>query len=163
MTDTEEPTHASLSGLWQYLAAAVRQVRPHWKEMSVVVLASVPQVALETAQPMMLMVLIDAIVARDEARVWLAVLGLVALIPIYITGMSFEFSIVRPHGERFEQRGGQTTRVISDMVIREVSIVTFPVYAETDVAVARRSLQAFAAQRQGRSIAWLQKRAAIGQ
>ena len=82
----EEPTHASLSGLWHFLAAAIRQVRPYWKEMSVVVMASIPQVALETAQPMLLMVLINAIVAHDNARVWAAVLGLVGLIPIYITG-----------------------------------------------------------------------------
>ena len=49
-------------------------------------MASIPQVALETAQPMLLMVLINAIVAHDNARVWAAVLGLVGLIPIYITG-----------------------------------------------------------------------------
>jgi ATP-binding cassette subfamily B protein len=85
-----------LSGLWQYLAAAIRQVRPHWKEMSVVVIASVPQVALETAQPMLLMVLIDAIVAHDTTRVWTAVAGLVALIPIYITGnFLFEYMASR--------------------------------------------------------------------
>jgi len=92
----EEPTHASLSGLWHFLGAALRQVRPHWKEMSVVVMASIPQVALETAQPMLLMVLINAIVAHDDARVWAAVLGLVGLIPIYITGnFLFEYMASR--------------------------------------------------------------------
>ena len=98
MTDIgqDEPTHASLSGLWQFLAAALRQVRPYWKEMSVVVIASFPQVALETAQPMLLMVLIDAIVANDTARVWTAVLGLIALIPIYIIGnFLFEYMASR--------------------------------------------------------------------
>ena len=44
--------------------------RPYWKEMSVVEMASIPQVALETAQPMLLMVLINAIVEHDTARVW---------------------------------------------------------------------------------------------
>ena len=92
----EEPTHASLSGLGHFLAAAVRQVRPYWKEMSVVVMASIPQVALETAQPMLLMVLINAIVAHDTARVWTAVAGLVGLIPIYIAGnFLFEYMASR--------------------------------------------------------------------
>ena len=64
--------------------------------MSVVVIASVPQVALETAQPMLLMVLINAIVAHDTTRVWYAVLGLVGLIPIYITGnFMFEYMASR--------------------------------------------------------------------
>ena len=92
----DEPTHASLSGLWHFLATAIRQVRPYWKEMAVVVMASIPQVALETAQPMLLMVLINAIVAHDTARVWMAVAGLVGLIPIYITGnFLFEYMASR--------------------------------------------------------------------
>lgn len=92
----DEPAHASLAGLSRFLEIAVRQVRPYWKEMTVVVLASIPQVALETVQPMLLMVLINAIVARDTARVWATVLGLVALIPIYITGnFLFEYMASR--------------------------------------------------------------------
>jgi len=82
----DEPTHASVAGLSRFLAMAVRQVRPYWKEMTVVVLASVPQVALETVQPILLMVLINAIVAQNTPRAWTTVLGLVGLIPIYITG-----------------------------------------------------------------------------
>ena len=61
-------------------------MRPYWREMTLVCLASVPQVALETVQPMLLMVLIDAIVAQNTSRILLAVLGLVGLIPIYIAG-----------------------------------------------------------------------------
>ena len=34
-------------------------------------------------------------------------------------------------------------RVLSDLRIHEVSICTFPAYAQTDVAVAQRSLAAF--------------------
>lgn len=82
----EEPVDASRLGLWRFLSAAARHLRPHWRETSVVVVASVPQVALETAQPMLLMVLIDAIVGRDVALVWGAALGLVGLIPIYVAG-----------------------------------------------------------------------------
>ena len=64
--------------------------------MTVVVLASVPQVALETVQPMLLMVLINAIVAQNTPRVWTTVLGLVGLIPIYITGnFLFEYMASR--------------------------------------------------------------------
>jgi len=64
--------------------------------MALVVVASIPQVALETVQPMVLMVLIDAIVAHDTARVELAVAGLMALIPIYIAGnFLFEYLAAR--------------------------------------------------------------------
>jgi uncharacterized protein len=60
-----------------------------------------------------------------------------------VSGMSFRFSVVRPHGERFETRSGTPTRIISDMRVHEVSVVTFPAYEATDVTVAQRSLQAF--------------------
>lgn len=75
-----------------------------------------------------------------------------------VSGMSFTFQVVRPHGERFERRDGQTTRILSDMVIPEISIVTFPAYSATDVSVARRSF--LAALPQGQSIAWLRMWAA---
>jgi ATP-binding cassette subfamily B protein len=82
----DEPADASLLGLPRFFAAAARQVRPYWKAMTLVVVASVPQVALETVQPMLLMVLIDAIVGRNIPRVWLAVMGLIGLIPVYVAG-----------------------------------------------------------------------------
>jgi HK97 family phage prohead protease len=74
-----------------------------------------------------------------------------------VTGMSFAFQVIRPGGERFERRDGQPVRIISDMAIQEVSIVTFPAYVATDAQVAQRALQAFERQRNGRSIAWLRK------
>jgi HK97 family phage prohead protease len=58
-----------------------------------------------------------------------------------VTGMSFKFGVIRPHGERFEQRAGVTTRIVSDMRIPEVSVVTFPAYTATDVSVAQRALR----------------------
>jgi ATP-binding cassette subfamily B protein len=85
----DESTDASLIGLSHFFAAAARQVRPYWKGMTWVVMATVPQVALETAQPMLLMVLIDAIVGQHTRQVWLAVLGLLGLIPVYIAGNFF--------------------------------------------------------------------------
>lgn len=54
--------------------------------MTLVILSSVPQVALETVQPMLLMVLIDAIVGKNSHRVLLATLGLIGLIPVYVAG-----------------------------------------------------------------------------
>jgi len=42
-----------------------------------------------------------------------------------VTGMSFAFRVIRPHGERFEQREGQPVRIVTDMAIQDVSIVTF--------------------------------------
>jgi ATP-binding cassette subfamily B protein len=80
------PSAQTAVGLSRFFAAAARQVRPYWKAMTLVVVASVPQVALETVQPMLLMVLIDAIVGRNTQRVWLAVLGLIGLIPVYVAG-----------------------------------------------------------------------------
>ena len=82
----EEPVDASLLGLSRFFSAAARHLRPYWGETAVAVLAGVPQVALETVQPMLLMVLIDAIVGRNVALVWGAALGLVGLIPIYVAG-----------------------------------------------------------------------------
>ena len=151
----QEPTHASLSGLWHFLAAAVHQVRPYWKEMSVVVMASIPQVALETAQPMLLMVLIDAIVAHDNTRVWTAVLGLVGLIPIYITGnFLFEYMASRVGAavsndlrmaafwrlqalsvayHRGRSRGDLLSRFSSDLDAVERSIVTELPFALSEI------------------------------
>ena len=80
------PSAQTAVGLSRFFAAAARQVWPYWKAMTLVVVASVPQVALETVQPMLLMVLIDAIVGRNTQRVWLAVLGLIGLIPVYVAG-----------------------------------------------------------------------------
>jgi uncharacterized protein len=71
-----------------------------------------------------------------------------------VTGMSFTFAVIRPDGERWEQRNGQPVRVVLDAVIPEVSIVTFPAYSQTDVQVAVRSLRAFTAQGQPR-VDWL--------
>jgi ATP-binding cassette, subfamily B, bacterial len=92
----DAPSHASLGGLSRFIVLAARQVRPYWRGMLFVVAASIPQVALETAQPMLLMVLINAIVAHDTRQVWMAVLGLIALIPIYLAGnFTFEYMAAR--------------------------------------------------------------------
>jgi HK97 family phage prohead protease len=56
-----------------------------------------------------------------------------------VTGMSFSFRVLRPHGERFEKRGHQLTRIVSDMRILEVSLTTFPAYESTDAIVAQRA------------------------
>jgi hypothetical protein len=77
-----------------------------------------------------------------------------------VTGMSFAFAVVRPDGERFERRAGEVVRVISDMTISDVSVVTFPAYAATDVQVAQRSLQAYR-QRPGVRVDWLRRQSRI--
>ena len=73
-----------------------------------------------------------------------------------VSGMSFTFEVVRPGGERFERRGDQLVRIVSDAIIHEVSVVTFPSYTATDVQVARRSLEAFTAGA-GPRVDWLRK------
>lgn len=74
-----------------------------------------------------------------------------------VTGMSFSFQVVRPSGERFERRDGQLVRILTDLTIQEISIVTFPAYEATDVQVAQRALRVFQAEH-GHSIAALQRR-----
>jgi len=54
--------------------------------MLLAVVGKLPSVALETVQPILLMVLIDALVAGNRPRVWLTALGLMALIPLYVLG-----------------------------------------------------------------------------
>jgi HK97 family phage prohead protease len=73
-----------------------------------------------------------------------------------VTGMSLSFKVVKPHGERFEQRAGGLTRFISDAVILETSIVTFPAYEATDAQVARRSLEAYH-RTHGSRVDWLRR------
>jgi ATP-binding cassette, subfamily B, bacterial len=82
----QDEMDASLLSLSRFFLSAARHLLPYWKGTIVVVCASVPQVALETVQPMLLMVLIDAIVGHDPPRVWRAVLALIGLIPIYVAG-----------------------------------------------------------------------------
>jgi HK97 family phage prohead protease len=74
-----------------------------------------------------------------------------------VTGMSLAFRVVQPRGERFEQRAGGLTRIISDAVILEASVVTFPAYEATDAQVARRALQAFQARQLGHRVDWLRR------
>src|SRR5262245_16087385 len=54
-----------------------------------------------------------------------------------VTGMSFAFRTLR---DMWDETTDPPTRTVLDMVIREVSVVTFPAYPQTDVAL--RSLSA---------------------
>lgn len=56
-----------------------------------------------------------------------------------VTGMSFAFRTM-PGGDRWDDTADPPTRTVTDMLMREVSIVTFPAYPQTDVAL--RSWQA---------------------
>jgi uncharacterized protein len=71
-----------------------------------------------------------------------------------VTGMSFGFRVL---DDEWRHEDGMPLREVTDMTISEVSIVTFPAYASTDVSVAQRSLEAFQAQQAGTRIDWLQK------
>lgn len=72
-----------------------------------------------------------------------------------ISGMSFGFSVIT---DDWHMEDGEPVREVSDMEIREVSVVAWPAYTSTSVDVAQRSLQAFRAAQKGSSIAWLRKR-----
>jgi HK97 family phage prohead protease len=71
-----------------------------------------------------------------------------------VSGMSFGF---RTLADEWDYDGKEPVRTVTDMRISEVSIVTFPAYQQTDVAVAQRSLQAFQQAHAGNRIGWLQK------
>jgi hypothetical protein len=76
-----------------------------------------------------------------------------------VTGMSIGFRVVEG-GERFERRGEQLVRVVTDARIVETSIVTFPAYLSTDASVAQRSLQRYQAG-QGQRIIRLRRKEAL--
>lgn len=57
-----------------------------------------------------------------------------------VTGMSFGFRTV---SDDWRMEDGEPLREVTDMIVSEVSIVTFPAYPATDVQVAQRSLGAF--------------------
>ena len=60
-----------------------------------------------------------------------------------VTGMSFAFRTM-PDGERWDESVTPPLRTVTDMQVREVSVVTFPAYPQTEVAM--RSLEALRAQ-----------------
>lgn len=57
-----------------------------------------------------------------------------------VTGMSFAFRTM-PNGEDWDFKADPPVRAVTDMLVREVSIVTWPAYPQTDVAM--RSLVAY--------------------
>jgi len=58
-----------------------------------------------------------------------------------ISGMSFAF---RTLTDAWAWRGDTAVRTVLDMIVREVSVVAFPAYPQTDLTVARRGLDLFA-------------------
>lgn len=59
-----------------------------------------------------------------------------------VSGMSFAFRVIE---DDWHKEDGAVIRDVIDMEIQEISVVTFPAYAETDVQVAQRSLSAYQA------------------
>jgi len=71
-----------------------------------------------------------------------------------VSGMSFAF---RTLTDDWHLEDGIPIRELQDMIISEVSIVTFPAYQQTSVDVAQRSLQAYRAISRRHSVEWLQR------
>ena len=71
-----------------------------------------------------------------------------------VTGMSFSFKALE---DDWHMEDGMPTRDVLDMEMREVSIVSFPAYPDTDVQVAQRSLSAFKAANPTRSLDFLRR------
>jgi len=57
-----------------------------------------------------------------------------------ISGMSFAFKTLT---DAWQMRDGTAVRTVLDMVVREVSVVAFPAYPQTDLTVAKRGLDLF--------------------
>jgi Escherichia/Staphylococcus phage prohead protease len=74
-----------------------------------------------------------------------------------VSGMSFAFRALE---DDWNYDGKMPIRTVTDMRISEVSIVTFPAYASTDVAIAQRSLQAFQQLHRHKDARWLRLRLA---
>jgi HK97 family phage prohead protease len=55
-----------------------------------------------------------------------------------VTGMSFAFRTVK---DGWDESTDPPTRTVSDMIIREVSVVSFPAYPQTDVALRSLALR----------------------
>lgn len=69
-----------------------------------------------------------------------------------VSGMSFAFRTIT---DDWRMEDEEVIREVSDMRVREVSIVSFPAYEQTSVDVAQRSLQGFLATQVGKhSKAW---------
>jgi HK97 family phage prohead protease len=60
-----------------------------------------------------------------------------------VTGMSFAFRTM-PDGDRWDESATPPIRTVVDMQVHEVSVVTFPAYPQTEVAM--RSLEAVRSQ-----------------
>lgn len=72
-----------------------------------------------------------------------------------ISGMSFGFSVL---SDDWHMEEGEPIREVTDMEIREISVVAWPAYSDTSVTVAQRSLAAFRASQKGSSIEWLKRK-----
>src|SRR5262245_2571153 len=57
-----------------------------------------------------------------------------------ITGMSFSFRTM-PEGDDWKREDGRIVRYVTDMRVYEVSVVSMPAYAQTDVEIALRGLR----------------------
>jgi ATP-binding cassette subfamily B protein len=71
-------------GLGGFLRESLTYLRPYWKQSALILLTLTPEVALETIQPMLLMVLIDeAILGGNHRLAILIVVALVGLLLVY--------------------------------------------------------------------------------
>ena len=78
-----------------------------------------------------------------------------------ITGASFGF---RTKKDAWRDEAGVVIRELLDIELAEISLTAFPAYADTDVSIAQRSLEAFTVQRAATpcSVHWLQLKMRVG-
>ena len=71
-----------------------------------------------------------------------------------VSGMSFGFRTI---ADEWNYEEKTPIRTVTDMVISEVSVVTFPAYQQTNVEVAQRSLNEYRQAHVGHNLDWLTK------
>jgi HK97 family phage prohead protease len=70
-----------------------------------------------------------------------------------VAGASFGFRTI---ADTWRNEGGEMIRELLDVEIAEITLTAFPAYTQTDVSVAKRSLQKFQ-QQYGHRVDWLRR------
>lgn len=73
-----------------------------------------------------------------------------------VSGASFGFKTIK---DAWHQEGNLMIRELLDVEIAEITLTAFPAYEQTDVSIAKRSLEQFA--RHGQRVEWLAQRLAV--
>ena len=74
-SEAEAELHVTLMGLAGFLRACLAHLAPHWKQALLLLFTMFPEVALETVQPLLLMLLIDHAIAPGNYQLLIIIVG----------------------------------------------------------------------------------------